>query len=204
MKNTIITSVSALVFLVIGLFIGKSNKQIEIQTVVKTNTVEKVVEAEITPKIKVALGIHQRIENAINLDFDKLPIGIDELKVVVVVDNKYKDQINAKQITDLLEFEARKIGIKINDESNNKLFYVIGILELDNKSEYVFTDTLSFLKYSLCFATPDKTYAFTPSLWEQMTYGIVGKNKFNQKKFDESASTKMVSFCNRLLETREK
>ena len=44
MKNTIITSVSALVFLVIGLFIGKSNKQIEIQTIVKTNIVEKPVD----------------------------------------------------------------------------------------------------------------------------------------------------------------
>ena len=41
MKNTIITSVSALVFLVIGLFIGNANNPIEIQTVVKTNIVEK-------------------------------------------------------------------------------------------------------------------------------------------------------------------
>ena len=41
MKNTIITSLSALVFLVIGLFIGKSNNPIEIKTVVKTNIVEK-------------------------------------------------------------------------------------------------------------------------------------------------------------------
>ena len=41
MKNTIITSVSALVFLVIGLFIGKSNNPIEIQTIVKTKIVEK-------------------------------------------------------------------------------------------------------------------------------------------------------------------
>ena len=44
MKNTVITSISALVFLIIGLFIGKSNKQIEIQTVVKTNIVEKPVD----------------------------------------------------------------------------------------------------------------------------------------------------------------
>jgi len=43
MKNTIITSISALVFLVIGLFIGRSNKQIEVQTVLKTNIVEKPV-----------------------------------------------------------------------------------------------------------------------------------------------------------------
>ena len=41
MKNTITTSISALVFLVIGLFIGKSNNPIEIKTVVKTNIVEK-------------------------------------------------------------------------------------------------------------------------------------------------------------------
>jgi hypothetical protein len=43
MNNTIITSVSAIIFLVIGLLIGKSNKQIEIQTVVKTNIIEQPV-----------------------------------------------------------------------------------------------------------------------------------------------------------------
>jgi hypothetical protein len=44
MNNTVITSISALVFLVVGLLIGKSNKQIEIQTIVKTNIIEKPVE----------------------------------------------------------------------------------------------------------------------------------------------------------------
>ena len=80
MRNTIITSVSALAFLVIGLFIGKSNKRIEIQTIVKTNIVEKpvieyvdkyitnviekVVEAEIPENYKNALDIHKRLLNA--------------------------------------------------------------------------------------------------------------------------------------------
>ena len=52
MKNTIITSISALIFLVIGLFIGKSNTQIEIKTIVKTNIVEKPVEKYITNAVE--------------------------------------------------------------------------------------------------------------------------------------------------------
>jgi hypothetical protein len=220
MNNTVVTSVSALVFLVIGLFIGKSNNPIQIKTIVKTNVVEKpaieyvdkyitnvvekVVEAEITHKHKFALEIHQRILNASVLDFDKLPIGIDELKIEVLIDKKYEDQINPKQITELLEFEARKIGIKINEESKNKLFYAIDILQLDNNSQYVYTGRLSFYTYSLLFATPDKTYRFTPEVWSKGSFGILGKNNFNQKYFNEKASTKMVSFCNRILETREK
>lgn len=220
MKNTIITSISALVFLVIGLFIGKSNKQIEIQTVVKTNivekpvieyvdkyvtnVVEKVVESEIPYKYKFALEIHQRILKASVLELDKLPIGIDELKIEVIIDKKYEDQINPKQIAELLEFQARNIGIKINEESQNQLFYAIDIIQLENNSQYVYTGRLSFSTYSILFATPDKTYRFIPEVWNQGSFGIVGKNNFNQKYFNDKASTKMISFCNRILETREK
>ena len=84
MKNTIITSISALVFLVIGLLIGKSNNQIEIQTILKTNTVEKpvveyidkyitnvverIVETEIPEQHKVALEILKNHLNKLTSD----------------------------------------------------------------------------------------------------------------------------------------
>ena len=220
MKNTIITSISALVFLVIGLFIGKSNNPIEIKTVVKTNVVEKpvveyidkyitnvvekIVETEIPEQHKFALEIQKKLQNASLLDFGKLPNGIDDLKIKVLFDKKYEDKINTKEITELLEFEARKIGIKINEESKNQLYYELNIMQLDDSTQYVYTENLSISRYSYLFATHDKTYIFIPEVWKKRSFGIVGKNNFNQKYFNEKASAKMVSFCNSLLETREK
>ena len=231
MKNTIITSVSALVFLVIGLFIGKSNKQIEIQTVVKTNivekpveklvekivekpvveyvdkyitnVVEKLVESDIPEKYQFALEIHKRIQNANYLDFDKLPNGISDLKISAIVDKKYEDKINQKQLSEAIEFEARKIGLKINKDSKYYLYYEIDIMPLDDNLQFVFTAKLSILRESYLFATPEKTYRIMPELWSKSSFGIVGKNKLNQTYFLENASQKMTLFCNRVLESRE-
>ena len=51
MQNAIIPLIPAIIFLGIGLFIRKSNKQIEIQTIVKTNIIEK-------PAIEYVLGFN--------------------------------------------------------------------------------------------------------------------------------------------------
>jgi hypothetical protein len=231
MKNTIITSISALVFLVIGLFIGKSNKQIEIQTVLKTNilekpiekivekvvekpvkefvdkyitnVVEKVVEAEIPEKYQFALEINERMLRAKYLDFDKLPVGISDLRIKVLIDKKYEDKLNSKQILETIEFEARKIGIKISDESKNRLYYEVNVMETNDDSTFVYTTNLSISRDSFLFATPEKTYRITPEIWSKRAFGIVGKNNFNQTIFIEDASRKIIAFCNRVLESRE-
>ena len=232
MKNTIITSVSALVFLAIGLLIGKSNKQIEIQTVVKTNIVEKpvdkivekivekpvveyvdkyitnviekVVEAEIPENYKNALDIHKRLLNANYIKSGDLPSGITDLHIETLLNNKYHDIINPKQITESLEFEARKMGLKINKESDNILFFELNIMKLDDGSQYVYTANLSISRMVYLFTTPNKPYKILPEVWSKRSFGIVGKNKFNQTTFNEEASEKMLSFCNGLLKTREK
>ena len=232
MKNTIITSVSALIFLVIGLLIGKSNKQIEIQTVVKTNivekpvdkivekivekpvveyvekyitnVVEKVVEAEISPQHQIALNIYNRIINATYLGVDKLPIGINDLNIKVLMDKKFDDKINTQQITEALEFEARKIGLKINNESKQYLYYEIDIMPIENTVQFAYVSKLSILRDSFLFSTSDKIQIIRSEVWKKSSIGFVGKLYFNQTTFNEDASQKMISFCNRILEAREK
>ena len=232
MNNTVITSISALVFLLIGLFIGKSNKQIEIQTVVKTNivekpvekivekivekpvkefvdkyitnVVEKFVEAEIPEKYQFALEIHERMLRAKYLDFDKLPVGISDLRIKVLMDKNYEEKLNSKQILETLEFEARKIGIKINDNSKNQIFYEVNVMETNDGLTFVYTKSLSLSRESYLFATPEKTYRITPEIWRKASFGIVGKNNFNKTLFIEDASLYMAAFCNRVLESREK
>jgi len=169
-----------------------------------TNVVEKVVEAEIPPQHQFALEIHKRIQKASYLDFDKLPSGISDLKISVLVDKKYEDKINPKQLSESIEFEARKIGLKISKDSNYYLYYEIDILPLDDDLQFVYTTKLSISRESILFATPEKTYRIMPELWSKSSFGIVGKNKLNQTYFIENTSQKMTSFCNRVLETREK
>ena len=219
MKNTIITSVSALVFLVIGLFIGKANNPIEIQTVVKTNivekpvieyvdkyitnVVEKIIEADIPNQYQFALEIHKRILSAKYLDFDKIPVGINDLRIKVLMDKKYEEKLNSKQILEMLEFEARKIGIKISDNSKNQLFYEVNVMVTNDELTFVYTTNLSISRDSYLFATSEKTYRITPEIWSKRSFGIVGKNNFNQSLFIEEASRNITAFCNRVLESRE-
>jgi hypothetical protein len=207
MKNTIITSISAIVFLVIGLFIGKSNKQIEIQTVVKTNIVEKpvekVVEAEIPENYKTALEIHNKMRNAKYLGFDKLPSGIIDLTITVLMDQKFEDKINPHQITEALEFEARKIGLKIDNKSKHSLYYELEIMPLENNIQFVYKSKLLLLNKSFLFSEPDKAHIINSEIWKKGSLGFVGKLHFNQTTFNEDAHQKMISFCNRILETRE-
>jgi len=101
MKNTIITSVSALVFLVIGLFIGKSNTQIEIQTIVKTNIVEK-------PVIEY---VDKYITNVVEKPVDRIVEKIVEKPVVEYVD---------KYITNVVE---KVIQAEIPEKYQNAIFF---------------------------------------------------------------------------------
>ena len=219
MKNTIITSISALVFLVIGLFIGKSNNPIEIQTVVTThivekpvveyidkyitNVVENMVEADIPEKYKFALEIQNKMQNAKYLGFDKLPSGINDLTITVLMDQKFEDKINPHQIKEALEFEARKIGLKINNKSKHSLYYDLEIMPLENNIQFVYKSKLLFLNKSFLFSEPDKAHIINSEIWKKGSLGFVGKLHFNQTTFNEDALQKMISFCNRILETRE-
>jgi len=232
MKNTIITSISALVFLVIGLFIGKSNKQIEIQTVIKTNiveqpvekivekivekpvkefvekyitnVVEKVIEAEIPEKYQFALKIDNLMQNATFLGLDKLPGGINDLAITVLINKNFEDKINPHQIKEALEFEARKIGLKIDNKSKHSLYFEVEIMPLENKIQFVYTTKLSLLDQSFLFSEPGKAHIIHSEIWKKVSLGFVGELHFNQTTFNEEAHQKMISFCNRILETREK
>ena len=91
MNNTVITSISALVFLIIGLFIGKSNKQIEIQTVVKTNIVEKPVE-KVVDKI-----VEKTVEKPVVEYITKYITNVVEKPVESQIPEEYKTALKFNQ-----------------------------------------------------------------------------------------------------------
>jgi hypothetical protein len=234
MKNTIITSVSAIVFLVIGLFIGKSNKQIEIQTVVKTNIVEKPVEkivekiVEKPVKEYVDKYITNVVEKVIQADIpsdynksyfvNKLLDGewlyktngfstpyFESVHVSANVSEALEDIITADDIKEKVEFELRKAGIKVSDKSRATLHASLDGFDLDNKLQYVF-------KYSLDLRTRVFLYDFENKIvnkhivpiWTESDFRIAGKSVINKSYIKTKFTDASEKIINKLLEAKQK
>ena len=231
MKNTIITSISALVFLVIGLFIGKSNNPIEIQTVVKTNivekpvdrivdrivekpvieyidkyitnVVEKIVEADIPYSYKRAVALKDSLISAKLVEKRKIPFKFDSLDVSVYLSDELKNTVSEESIRNSIELEVRKIGLKINETTPYHLSFSVDVMENKDKTQhfYIYEMKLKHLSYiieeSIC------THIVFPSIWEKSGFGTVGINN-SASTVKATASECITTFCNKVLESREK
>ena len=199
MQNAIIPLISAIIFLGIGLFIRKSNKQIEIQTIVKTNIIEK-------PAIEYVLGFNylNKGKSAKFLRLNELPKGIKELSVSVSIANILKETVSDKVLTDYIEFELRKIGIKVNKKSKYSLSFTIDA-QKDERNKLIFHSfSLNVTSPTYCFG-PDGTHFIVVSkIWDEASYGILGYDIIDQKTINNYLSDKMVSLCNQILASREK
>lgn len=230
MKNTVITSISALVFLIIGLFIGKSNKQIEFQTVVKTNIVEKPVDRIVEKPVveyvdKYITNVVEKIVRAeIPTDYNnryfvkKLLDGewlnktngfstpyFESVRVSAYVSKALEDIITADDIKEKVELELRKAGIKVNDNSRATLHASLDGFDLDNKLQYVF-------QYSLELRTRVFLYDFdhkivnkhiTP-IWSESDFRIAGKSVINKSYIKTKFADASEKIINKLLEAKSK
>ena len=235
MKNTIITSVSALVFLVIGLFIGKSNKQIEIQTVVKTNIVEKpvekvvmqivqkpvveyvdkyitnfvekVIQTEIPSGFKIAAHFMNQCYNGASLRSDngrKLPF-VESVDVKVIVSKDIKDLISDLQLKEKIQLEIRKAGIKIDADSRYLVLANIDSFQTNDKLQYIYKITLEMdTDIYIYDETSQSGYRSYDEIWTIDTYGLAGKNVFNQTYIYDIISKFSDSMVNKLLEAKER
>jgi hypothetical protein len=226
MNNTVITSISAIIFLFIGLLIGKSNKQIEIQTIVKTNivekpvekivekpvveyvdkyitnVVEKVIQAEIPEKYQTAIVVSEKFNSSKFVEFQKLPKGIEKINVKILLSKTFENILDQSSLKDAIEIEARKVGLKIDKESRFELVFSADGFAIDN-SLYAnsFKLTLSKIGY---FLSDDGLFYFKPlNIWESGTFGALGKNVLNQKYVLDNISSQMISFCNKYLESKQ-
>jgi hypothetical protein len=229
MKNTIITSISALVFLVIGLFIGKSNKQIEIQTVLKTNfvekpvdriiekivekpvveyvdkyitnVVEKVVQSEIPASYIRAKKLHDSILSSKLVQYDKIPFNFDSVDVNVYLSEELNGIASKDVIQNLIELELRKIGIKIDKNSYYSLNFSFNAMSNDRNTQYVFSNYLQLKKISYIIDDSIAANAVYSSVWEKRSFGTVGANK-TSSEIKTSAEDLVKIFCNKVLENR--
>jgi len=217
MKNTIITSVSALVFLVIGLFIGKSNTQIEIQTIVKTNIVEKpvieYVDKYITnvvdsvkndsiDEFKTAEIIKTQLKSAKFVKFDKLPNGIYNINVRVVISDEFKNTVNPSTLKDAIEIEVRNLGLKIDETASYSIVFYASGFDVGNNL-YATNFRMVLLKGSYFLSDDNHLYLKPLYVWELGDYGAISKNLFNQKYVLDKSASAMISFRNKYLESKQ-
>jgi hypothetical protein len=229
MKNTIITSFSALVFLVIGLFIGKSNKQIEIQTVVKTNIVEKPVE-KVVEKIvekpvkeyvdKYVTNVVEKIvekpisdedlqhiflgsllEHAKRFETDKLPKGVDSIRVIVFVSNSINKYISTYDVKNKVELDLRKIGVNVNESGKYMLTVQILAFPTNDGNSLVYEYKFNLNSIGYYFAN-DECYKGFVALWEKESSGIVGILKAYEG-FNSVIEKATTELCNILLKSKE-
>ena len=228
MNNTVITSISALVFLVIGLFIGKSNKQIEIQTVVKTNivekpvdrivekpvveyvdkyitnVVEKVVEAEIPEKSKRYINFAEQVFNGTDLGYNDLPL-IESLKVDVTISDVFKDKLSEEYLKDKIELELRNNGINVNEKSQYTLTVSFSGLKINDNTQYAYTKSLSVVAVTLLYDFQnDIGYKDVSEIWQKSSTGIVGVNILNQQFLSNAFITYMDSLLNNVSKAKDR
>ena len=221
MKNTIITSISALVFLVIGLFIGKSNNPIEIQTVVKTiivekpvveyvdkyvtNVVEKIINKNIPDEFIEAKLLSDNLNKPIFLEMGDLPKTIGEISVSINLSGENKSNIQTNSIKDEIELNLRKIGINVVDNSQRFLNLEIATL-YGNKDNpiVVYVSTLTFLVPSYYIWDRDEIYKSYSKIWSHSQFGYTGQEVFSDKKIQETVNKSVNRFMNSYLKSVQK
>ena len=148
MKNTIITSVSALVFLVIGLFIGKSNNQIEIPNNVNKPNAE-----------------------AVPLGWQEIPPNLKSITIIIDI-HSLTNQLNVESIRNQIELESLRLGlnIKTNGISDAILKFKIHTTPIEN-SELIAYESELFIMAESEFKIGSTVYSNLSEIWNFETMG---------------------------------
>lgn len=192
MNNTVITSISALVFLVIGLFIGKSNKQIEIQTVVKTN----IIYLESTPQYQDDLHSRTRLKEG------QVILSTNEISISIFIDDELKGYIDQDFIKTKIELEARRNGFKINEskyESDNEILYSVNVFDQDALKAFIYTTRFEFRRYVKVDSNSGKFFGLR-SIFGKGNFGLQLKKDI-KRTINDDLSQCMEQFCNEALKS---
>ena len=217
MKNTIITSVSALVFLVIGLLIGKSNKQIEIQTVVKTNIIEKpaveYVDKYITNAVeninknlltddeKEKLYFGTLLGKAKRIEPNTLPKGVNSINLNVFISKNISQIISDKYVRNKIELDLKKIGVDVDENGEYLLTGHITAVPEDEGNSFVFQYSFNLNSIGYFFAN-EQCYRGLILNWEKDSAGIVGKGKA-ESCFNSIVEDVSTELCNIIVKSNQ-
>lgn len=150
-------------------------------TVVVVDTV--FVEKEVVKKIEVPAEVPAYYGEAwkrqvaeLRADFadDKTCfVGLDSVKVVVVMNEDAKDILSEQRAKDKFELTLRRHGVPLSDLSNPYLALVVEVLWNGDKTRATYTLSVS-LRESLIFYRNNKPHRRFVNLWEDSAYGYAG------------------------------
>lgn len=167
MKNIIVASVSALIFLVIGLSIGKkdiiSGYKIKIQD-------NKNVNIDLTP--------------------NEFPHKIKNLYLNIFIDDAVTNIVEYKVIHDKIELESMKLGFhfcKTNEQFDAVLNYRIHVDKSDGLNIFIYTSKLSLDK-TVEFEISKNRYSKISTIWK-----IEHSGYFYEKHVDDCISKLLQS-----------
>ena len=155
MKNTVITSISALVFLIIGLFIGKSNRQIEIQEREKHNK-----------------------QNTTILDAEEIPETIKSFAIHIKIDECLTNRFDLNSIKNKIELELSEIGLNVTtrNQSDADLVYDISAIKIESNKIFSYSSHLSIVKL-VNFEINSHKYSNLSTIWENERFGYFYDNE---------------------------
>jgi hypothetical protein len=168
-----------------------------------TNVVEKIIEAEIPVEYSKAYLIIKKQSNSQNLRFNKIPKGVNKVRVKSYVSDTLKNIVSEEVLNNIMELELRKIGVAIDENADYSLAYTIDAFWNENKTQITYADEVSLSNAALVFSG-GYYYNTMAQLFSKKHFGFVGKLKADQQIFNAAVSEGMIEVCNKILESRDK
>ena len=182
MKNTIITSISAIIFLVIGLFIGKSNRMSGYNISIKENKLTKI-----------------------ELRREEVPHKIKNLKLKIIIDETATNIIEYKSIHDKIELESMRLGFhfcQTNELFDAYLTYRIYVRNSNDSGLIQYTSSLSLDK-TVEFEISKNRYSKKLIIWETEHFGMFDRETADDF-FLKEIQTSLDELSRSFLKSKEK
>ncbi len=170
-------------------------KEVPIE-VVKEVTVEviKEVEKPLPPIYKIAYEAYLNFSEAkFAANQGGVLKGVKSLNVSVSVEDDVKNDISSSTIKTKIELELRKLGVRIDDNSEVTLGYYLAVMPRKGSEELVFSETLSVTQM---VTLPRETgyIRYPANIWEKKSFGSTGKIYIN--KLAVSYDDSLADFLN--------
>ena len=122
--------------------------------------------------------------------------GVKSLRVFVEVGEAVKNDISSSTIKNKIELELRKLGVRIDDNSDVSLSYNLWVLRQNDSEILGFSESLA-VRQMVTLPRETGYIKNMATIWENRSYGTVGKE--NVKQLADNYDDKLSAFLNAYL-----
>jgi hypothetical protein len=222
MNNSVTLLISGLVFLFAGLWIGKNSERNNVRLITTTNIIEKPVEVKVYEYINegvknqgvanVASDSNSEVDLGTILEkatplaniINSIPPGIEDASIDLDIPKDLENSISKNPFKEILEYELRKIGIRIDVMSDNNVYFSFKTLPVKNQNFYCFQSELKFSTKSYIFQTNKSIYIHFNPIWVKGYFGIANDIDKSEKEAREQVNDLIRSLCIEILKSKKK